>query len=169
MIDYRFAVTEDAPELVEVARAIFVATFGHLYPPEDLATFLAQALGPDGLPSQIGHPDYAIRLATQAGRIIGFCKIGPVVFPGDWPADAIELHQLYVLPDLHGGGVGVALIDWAIDTARALGKRDMILSVYVDNHRAKRFYARYGFQDIGRYDFHVGGTIDEDRLMRLML
>ena len=94
MIDYRFAVTEDAPELVEVARAIFVATFGHLYPPEDLATFLAQALGPDGLPSQIGHPDYAIRLATQAGRIIGFCKIGPVVFPGDWPADAIELHQI---------------------------------------------------------------------------
>ncbi|GAA3260048.1 hypothetical protein GCM10020258_22280 [Sphingomonas yabuuchiae] len=45
----------------------------------------------------------------------------------------------------------------------------MILSVYVDNHRAKAFYARYGFVDVGRYDFPVGGTIDEDRIMRLSL
>jgi diamine N-acetyltransferase len=65
--------------------------------------------------------------------------------------------------------VGPTLMDWAIDTAREMGKREMILSVYIDNHRAKRFYLRYGFQDIGPYDFRVGNTIDHDRLMRLAL
>ena len=86
-----------------------------------------------------------------------------------WPADAVELHQLYVLKDHLGAGVGPALMDWAIATARDGGAGQLVLSVYVDNHRAKRFYARYGFVDIGRYDFAVGSTIDEDRLMRLML
>jgi hypothetical protein len=41
--------------------------------------------------------------------------------------------------------------------------------VFVDNVRAQRFYARYGFQDVGRYAFMVGSHEDEDRLMRLAL
>ena len=45
----------------------------------------------------------------------------------------------------------------------------MWLSVYVDNHRARRFYARNGFEDRGRYAFMVGAHADEDRLMRRML
>jgi GNAT superfamily N-acetyltransferase len=169
MIGYRAAVPADGAELALVAQTIFTATFGHLYPPDDLAAFIDQALGPNGLPAHIGQGDYTIRLATHDGRIIGFAKTGPVVFPGDWPADFIELHQLYVLPEFHGTAVGVALMDWALAHARTQGKRAMILSVYIDNHRARRFYARYGFIDIGRYDFHVGNTIDEDRLMRLWL
>lgn len=60
-------------------------------------------------------------------------------------------------------------MDWTIATARARGASELILSVYVDNHRAKAFYTRYGFVDIGRYDFPVGDTIDEDRIMRLSL
>ncbi len=52
---------------------------------------------------------------------------------------------------------------------RSEGATELYLSVYVENQRAKRFYERYGFLDIGRYDFPVGDHIDEDRLMRLTL
>ena len=38
-----------------------------------------------------------------------------------------------------------------------------------DLDRARRFYERYGFEEIGRYDFRVGETIDDDRIMRLRL
>ena len=44
-----------------------------------------------------------------------------------------------------------------------------ILSVYVDNHRAHRFYQRYGFTEIGRYVFMVGEKADDDRILRLAL
>ena len=62
-----------------------------------------------------------------------------------------------------------SLIDWAIATARTAGRKELLLSVYIDNHRARRFYERYGFEEIGRYEFRVGETIDDDRIMRLIL
>jgi len=42
----------------------------------------------------------------------------------------------------------------------------MFLSVFIDNHRARRFYARYGFKQVGRYDFMVGTHADHDLILR---
>jgi ribosomal protein S18 acetylase RimI-like enzyme len=164
MIAYRDALPEDGPALAAMARRCFAETFGTLYQPQDLAAFLDSAFGPDGLPAQIGDPAFAIRLGAEDDRIAGFAKVGPNALPieGD---DLIELYQLYVLRDWQGAGVAAALMDWVFAIARARGAQRLCLSVYVDNHRAKAFYARYGFVDVGRYDFPVGGHIDEDRLM----
>lgn len=169
MIVYRDARPDDGEALATMARTAFAETFGTLYKPADLAAFLDEAFGPNGLPTQIGDPAFTIRVATEGEAIIGFAKIGPVAFPGDWPEQAVELYQLYVLSSHLGAGIGPALMDWAIEAARARGASDLMLSVYVDNHRAKAFYKRYGFVDVGRYDFPVGDTIDEDRIMRLAL
>lgn len=168
MIAYRAATPADGPELAQMAARSFTETFGSLYPASDLAHFLDTTFGA-GLPSQLDDPAYTIRLATEDDRIVGFAKLGPVAFPGDWPAGATELHQLYVLGGWHGEGVGPALLDWAIATARAAGHSELLLSVYIDNHRARRFYDRYGFEEIGRYEYRVGETIDDDRIMRLAL
>ena len=169
MIAYRPATRHDAAPLAAMGRAAFTETFGTLYAPANLETFLDQAFGPAGLPAQLADPAYTIRIAAEGTRIVGYAKLGPVAFPGDWPADAIELHQLYVLADAHGTGVGPALMNWATDAARASGASELVLSVFVDNHRARRFYEKRGFVDIGRYEFLVGDHVDEDRLMRLAL
>ncbi|MBN8816618.1 MAG: GNAT family N-acetyltransferase [Sphingomonas sp.] len=169
MIKYRDATPADGAELAHVARRSFTETFGNLYRQEDLATFLDQAFGATGLPSQLTDPAYAVRLAIHDDAIIGFCKVGPVAFPGEWPETAIELHQLYILGPWQGEGVAPVLMDWALATARELGATEVILSVYVDNHRARRFYERYGFVEIGKYAFMVGDQPDDDRLMRLTL
>jgi ribosomal protein S18 acetylase RimI-like enzyme len=60
-------------------------------------------------------------------------------------------------------------MDWVIASARARGAARIVLSVYVDNHRAKRFYERYGFREIGKYEFRVGDHIDDDRIWSLDL
>ena len=169
MIAYRDAVAADGPELAQMARRSFTDTFGTLYRQEDLALFLDQAFGSSGLPADLTDPAYRVRVAIEQGRIVGYCKIGPVTFPGEWPETAMELHQLYILSDHHGAGLAPVLMDWALDTMRAQGASEVILSVYVDNHRARRFYERYGFEEIGQYTFMVGSHEDDDRLMRLKL
>lgn len=169
MIRYRDARTIDGPALAAMARRSFTETFGTLYRQSDLAAFLDEAFGANGLPSQLSDPDFAVRLALHHETIIGFVKMGPVTFPGEWRPDAIELYQFYILGEWHGTGVAQELMAWALDHAREHGAREIILSVYVDNHRAHRFYEKYGFRDIGRIAFRVGETVDDDNLMRLVL
>ena len=68
----------------------------------------------------------------------------------------------------HGDGHRrTQLMDWALDEARAPRRRASFTSrVFIDNHRARRFYERYGFEQVGRYDFMVGNHADEDIIMR---
>lgn len=169
MIAYRAAAPADGPELASMARRSFTETFGALYRQEDLAQFLEAAFGSAGLPADLTDPAYRVHVVTDSDTIVGYCKIGPVTFPGEWSEDAIELHQLYILGEHHGAGLAPVLMDWALDQARTRGASEMILSVFVDNHRARRFYERYGFEEIGQYKFMVGEHEDDDRLMRLKL
>lgn len=165
----RDAVPGDGRELAAMAARAFTDTFGTLYRAEDLRAFLDAAFGVDGLPSHLTDPAYRVRVASVDGAIIGFVKLGPVAFPGEWADDVIELHQLYVLGAWHGSGAAAQLMDWALASARAMGMRQVVLSVFVDNHRAQRFYTRYGFRETGRYSFMVGEQEDDDRIWTLDL
>jgi len=168
VIAYRDARSGDGDELAQVARRSFTETFGTLYRQEDLKAYLDSAYGEGGLIGVLRDADYQVRLATEADAIVGYCTVGPIEFPGEWPG-AIELHNLYVLGPWQGEGIAQVLMDWALGAARSRGAREMVLSVYVDNHRAKAFYQRYGFVEFGKYTFMVGGHADDDRLMRLEL
>jgi RimJ/RimL family protein N-acetyltransferase len=50
-----------------------------------------------------------------------------------------------------------------------LGADNLYLSVFTENHRARRFYEKYGFEPEGTYAFMVGTHADEDVVMRLKL
>lgn len=80
MIVYRDAAPADGEQLAAMARAAFTDTFGHLYPAADLNAFLDDAFGPEGLPAQIGHPDFTIRLAIEGMRSSASPRSGPWAF-----------------------------------------------------------------------------------------
>jgi len=167
------AAPADADALSAFAEASFVATFGHIYDPADLAIFLAGWNPPHRLAAQIADPDWTLALVRDAGGsgILGFIKLGPLDFdlPAGQPAeDATELHQLYVGETAKGTGVAAALIEWGIAWARERASI-LYLSVFGENRRAQAFYRRYGFADVGRNAFRVGNHIDEDRIWRLDL
>jgi len=79
------------------------------------------------------------------------------------------LQQIYVLAPWHGQGVAERLMHWAVDTARALGAPEMYLTVFDHNARAKRFYTRHGFAEVGRCSFKLGDRVDDDRVWRKSL
>ena len=167
-ITYYDATPGDAPALAALFAESFTATFGHLYAPEDLAAFLA-ASNLARWQGELADPPFAFRIAMIDDAPIGFAKLGPPALPIERRGPAIELRQLYLLDAAKGRGVGQALMEWTVATARARGAAELWLSVYHDNIRARRLYERYGFEDVGRYTFMVGQHADEDRLMRLVL
>ena len=167
-ITYRAATPADAPKLHRLFDTVFCDTFGHLYREEDLNAFLSSRSTADW-EAQLGDPAFACRIAEVDGVPIGYVKLGPLKLPVEEDGSALLLEQLYILQPYHGVGIAHALMDWALDEARARGAQEMYLTVYVDNRRARRFYDRYGFEAVGRYDFMVGNHADEDIIMRKVL
>lgn len=168
-MQYRDARPDDAVALADLGRRAFVAKFGYLYNPQDLAGFLEQAHSAPKVAQEIADPAMRIRLAVAAdGRLGGFCKL---VLACGWPeyaqvppADVIELKQLYTDPEITGQGIGTALMGWALDMSRACHKREMQISVWSGNEGAQRFYGRYGFVKVADIHFIVGEQRDEEFL-----
>ena len=165
---YRNATAADAPLLARIGAESFTETFGHLYTPENLAAFLINH-SVENWTAELTDPRFTIRLVEQDGEAVGFAKVGPPGLPFAVTGPTTELRQFYVLKPWHGTGVAQALMDWVMDEARARGAEQLYLSVFVDNHRAQRFYARYGFEQVGTYAFMVGTHADEDLIMRVRL
>jgi ribosomal protein S18 acetylase RimI-like enzyme len=168
MMTYRDATVEDAATVDHIFNTSFCDTFAHLYRAEDLEAFLS-GFSIGDWEAQLRDPAYAFRIGEVDGERVGYVKLGPMKLPVDTDRPAILLDQLYILKDHHGVGIAHALMDWALDEARRRGAEEMYLTVYVENHRARRFYDRYGFEAVGRYDFMVGTHADEDIIMRKAL
>lgn len=167
-ITYRDAIAADAATIDRIFDTSFCETFAHLYRPEDLNAFLS-GFGVADWKEQLRDPCYTFRIGEVDGEPVGYVKLGPMKLPIDTTQSAILLDQLYILKEHHGVGIAHALMDWAIAEAKRRGAEEMYLTVYVDNHRARRFYDRYGFEAVGRYDFMVGSHVDEDIIMRKAL
>jgi len=169
MITYRDARPDDGAVLGGLARATFIETFGNLYTLPDLETFLV-GVSDAAYAAELADPDVEVRFAEAGGIPIGFCKISSLKLPADTgAASAVELRQLYIFRPWQGAGIADVLTRWAMARARARGADEMWLSVFTENPRARRFYARYGFVEIAPYRFMVGNQADEDILCRAML
>jgi ribosomal protein S18 acetylase RimI-like enzyme len=81
----------------------------------------------------------------------------------------MELKQLYTAPQATGGGIGSALMDWAMEQFRARGADEVQLSVYAYNDGAHRFYRRYGFDKVADITFRVGEHLDPEFLFARLL
>ena len=167
-ITYRDATPADAATLDRLFDTSFCDTFAHLYRPEDLEAFLS-SFGVADWEAQLRDPAFSCRIAEVDGEPAGYIKLGPLKLPIEANGPALLLDQLYVLKDYHGVGIARILMDWGLEETARRGARQLFLTVYVDNHRARRFYDRYGFEAVGRYDFMVGNQADEDVIMRKRL
>lgn len=164
-VRYREAGTGDSAMVADLFERSFVETFGHLYSSENLQEFLSGVTA-ETFADEIANPDFAVRIAESGKCAVGFAKLGPPSLPIETPPATLELRQIYVLKPWQGTGIAQGLYDWAEAESVARGARHLQLTVYIDNHRARRFYDRRGFADVGRYDFMVGSQADEDIIMR---
>jgi len=168
---YRPATRADAPALAKLGADTFVAAFGELYTPQDLANFLAEVHNEAAVSAEIEGEECTHRLVEDNGALIAFCKLRYPTKFGEYTEarNPIELGQLYALPGYTGDGIGAQLMDWALAHARDGGHDAVLLSVYAENFGAQRFYQRHGFAKIADITFKVGDHYDPEYLFELKL
>ena len=145
-IHWRPAVASDAAALSILGGATFLASFAHDHPGED---YYRAALADPAQTILIGE--------TPLGAPVGYALITPpdLPVPTDDRTD-VELKRIYLLSGWQGGGNGDALMALVLAEARQRGARRLLLAVYPQNDRARRFYARHDFVEIGELTFMVG-------------
>ncbi|HEX2562047.1 GNAT family N-acetyltransferase [Phenylobacterium sp.] len=164
----RRAGSADAARLADLGAATFTDTFAHLYPPEDLAHFLAETHAEGAHAEILADPRQAVWLAMAADRPVGYAHAGPCNLPhADVTPRCLELKRLYVLKPWQGAGLAARLMDEAMGWMTAREPPGVFLGVWSENHRAQRFYARYGFRAIGEYEFPVGASRDQEFIYKL--
>jgi putative acetyltransferase len=78
-------------------------------------------------------------IAEDDSGLLGTCGL----FPRD--ATTFELRKMYVDPRARGRGIGRRLLERALDAARDLGARSVVLDTLHTMEDAIRLYERYGF------------------------
>lgn len=163
----RRATPEDAALLSRLATDTFVETFGHLYPPEDLAYFLLNSYSPGAQRESLEDPGSAMWLLEGEGSAVGYVYAGPCGLPHvDASTDDGEIKRLYVLRAAQNGAWGTRLLDTASDWLLRNGPRELWVGVWSENMGAQRFYARHGFERVGQYKYPVGNTLDDEFILR---
>jgi GNAT superfamily N-acetyltransferase len=165
---YRNATPGDAAALAGIGAQTFVETFGHLYKAEDLAAFL-EIHTEASWAKELADPDLAVLLVEDGANPVAYAKVGPRSLPYEPDSDAMDLRQFYIVQPWLGAGIAPRMMDWVLDQAKARGAGEICLSVWSENERAKRFYARCGFTYVCPYHFMVGEQADEDEIWRLKL
>lgn len=141
----------DHAQLCAMARTAFAETFAHLYDPGPFAEFLDRTCGWHGtMERDLGDPSIRWLVAASGDAIIGYAKFSRLRVPAPDPRPgAVELQQIYVLRPWQGQGVANRLMIWALEEALAQAAPEIYLTVFDHNQRAKGFYTRHGFAEVG--------------------
>jgi len=163
----RRAGPDDAEALSRIGAQTFTETFGHLYPPEDLAAFLDAAYGLEKTRRDLADPARASWLVELDGEVVGHALAGPCDLPHEDVTPACgELKRLYVLKRLQGDGTGSRLLAETLAWLEQNGPRPLWIGVWSENLGAQRLYERMGFDKVGEYEFLVGETRDREFILR---
>jgi GNAT superfamily N-acetyltransferase len=164
----RKATVDDADTVSSLGARTFSETFAHLYPSEDLETFLAYAYGLERTRRDLADADKATwLLEDEDGEAIGYATAGPCGLPHpDARPEHGELHRVYVLKSHQGGGRGGLLLNTALAWLEKDGPRPLWIGVWSENFGAQKLYGRLGFEKVGEYHFPVGETRDLEFILR---
>jgi ribosomal protein S18 acetylase RimI-like enzyme len=94
---------------------------------------------PAAIRRRMGGPDQRLFLAWEQGSVVGFASSRRI------DAVTVELAGIIVLRSAAGRGVGSALVDAAIGSARIDGYKTMNVRTETSNQLALEFYRKRGF------------------------
>ncbi len=169
-ISIRKAGVEDAGLIASISRETFYDTFAADNTAEDMHLFMEQQFQVNKLEAEVFNPENMFFLAYEADTPVGYFKLKISHHPDlNINGNAIELSRFYARKNSIGKGVGKAMMQHAISTAKAFNKTILWLGVWEHNTRAIKFYESFGFRKFSTQQFTLGNDLQQDWVMALNL
>src|SRR5439155_19477728 len=147
----------------------FFDPFGAVNTPENMDAYLASSFTAAKQATELADPAVVFLIAELEGPV-GYAQLragaAPAVVVGARP---IELVRLYAVKSWIGRGVGRTLMRSCLHEAGTRSHDAIWLGVWEHNQRARTFYRRWGFADVGTHIFQLGNDPQTDILMQRRL
>lgn len=155
MLSIREATKADIDTLRDVGCETYREHFSTLWSPPGMQTFLDQDFSSSVLGRSVELPKSHLWLiaSDESARVVGFSKVNwsvPAPLTGELGA---ELQKIYFLKSAAGMGYGKQLLQFIRDEAAQRRESLLWLDVLKTNVDAQRFYAAFGFRQIGEIPF----------------
>jgi len=168
LIDIRPCTAVDAAALALVGQATFLETYAHVLPAADILFHCEHEHGAQRYAAWLAKPDaYRFWGAQVAGGgpMVGYVMLSPPDLPVPTGPGDLEIKRIYLLSRFQGGGVGWRMMSTALEAAKDVGARRVLLGVFGENASAIAFYARQGFTEAGVRKFQVGANTYDDLVL----
>ena len=165
-ITIRTAEAGDVTVLSSLGAELFEQTYAGSIPPDEMASHISEDFGEAQQLDELLDQDVVSLLVEDAGAPRGFAQVRRRTLPVSGAQASVELWRIYLDRQLHGRGIAQELLKRIGVIARDLEATGVWLAVWERNERAISFYAKHGFVPVGRQDFHVGGEVHCDTVLR---
>lgn len=159
-----------AAQLADLGRQTFQDTFAATTAAANMAAYLAENFSSTLQLAELQDRDTTFLLAHMQAELVGYAKLrdhSALGLPdGQDATGRLEIERLYVRDDWQGTGLGAALMRGILALAEQLHCPAVVLGVWERNDRARAFYQRFGFREIGRHDFRLGQDVQTDLILR---
>ena len=109
------------------------------------------------------HEIIVIEYETEIEGFIGF----GTARDEDITKTCAEIYAVYFDVKYYGNGSAITLMNWVFNRLKDAGYHEVILWVFKDNHRARRFYEKMGFTTLTKEKWYKEEAL-EYRLKRLL-
>jgi ribosomal protein S18 acetylase RimI-like enzyme len=157
----------DADLLAELGARTFSETFAADNTLEDMTAYLASSFSLKKQAEELADPDSLFLIAEADGVAVGYAMLrSGDLEDGITGENPVELVRLYVSRESLGSGLGAALMQACIDEAKERGHQTLWLGVWEHNTRARAFYRKWRFHEVGTHVFQLGNDPQTDLLMQ---
>ena len=150
-LEIRTADADDINTIGYLAQQIWPVAYREILSPAQLEYMLKMIYSPEAIKQQMNLQQQFL-IAELDDDPVGFASYSSLSKDG-----LFKLHKLYVLPGLHGKGLGKALLDFITEEIISLGATTLRLNMNRKN-KAKLFYERNGFTIIKEEDVDIGNN-----------
>jgi ribosomal protein S18 acetylase RimI-like enzyme len=158
-LSIRPAEKRDADLLADLGARTFSDAYSCTLAAEDLDDYLRKAFSREQMLEDITDPHVLLFLGLVSNTLCAYIKLKPTAARRCiCGPDPIELLRLYVLDGAKGCGIGTALLDLGLKTAKDRRYRSCWLKVWDENCRAIDFYKNKGFTVAGNEPYPVGSS-----------
>jgi ribosomal protein S18 acetylase RimI-like enzyme len=151
----RTAALDDLATLQALGRETYREHFASLWSAQGIEDFLDQDFSSEALAKTLDCPQrhqWLIAFDRNASPV-GFSKVNWSHAEPTTGIVGAELQKIYVRASSVGAGFGQALLELTVQRAKEQGESCIWLDVLKSNLKARRFYERLGFRQVGELSF----------------